>query len=323
LESKTKVCLPPDQIEALVHNAFGSGASLRAVTELTDGWFNTAYHLTLDPEGTQTVLKVGPPEGAEILSYEVQIMKAEVEVMQLVGTDQSIPVPEVYFADLTRTILPNDYYLMGFAPGMPWNKIRKTFSEEHNRQIGRRLGQINARINAFEGPAFGYYASGPRFERWPDAFRFMLAQLLADGARYGIELPAGQDELLGLFDRHAAHFAEVERPQLVHWDLWDGNVFVEAGNGAPAITGVVDFERALWGDPLLEFYFGIEGNAAFVEGYGQDLLSTRSCRVRRTFYDLYLDLVLIIEDGPRQYTDKSSVGWGYRRLDAHLAALSD
>ncbi len=321
MESRTKVRLPPKQIGGLVENAFGRGVSVRSVAELTDGWFNTAYHIVLEPEGSQIVLKVGPPEGAEILAYEERIMEAEVEVMELVGTDPSIPVPKILYADFTRRILPNDYYLMDFVPGTPWNKARRTLTEGQNAWIERRLGQINARINSFEGPAFGYYASGPRFERWPDAFQFMLEQLLTDGARYSIDLPLDREEMLGLFDRHAAHLREVRHPQLVHWDLWDGNVFVELDGNTPAITGVVDFERALWGDPLLEFYFGREGNDAFLEGYGRDEALTTSQRIRRTLYDIYLDLVMIIEDGPRQYADKGSVRWARQRLEVHLAAL--
>jgi hypothetical protein len=55
----------------------------------------------------------------------------------------------------------------------------------------------------------------------------------------------------------------------VQWDLWDGNVLVDPASGA--LTGYLDFERALWGDPLLEFQFGPHGRAAdVVAGYGSD-----------------------------------------------------
>ena len=47
---------------------------------------------------------------------------------------------------------------------------------------------------------------------------------------------------------------EVQSPRLVHWDLWDGNVFVDPATAQ--ITGISDFERSLWGDPLMEVNFG-------------------------------------------------------------------
>jgi len=45
---------------------------------------------------------------------------------------------------------------------------------------------------------------------------------------------------------------DVTEPRLLHWDLWDGNVLRKEGR----VSGIVDFERAIWGDPLMEFYFG-------------------------------------------------------------------
>jgi len=307
----------------LVEQAFGSSTSIHDVNELTDGWFNTAYAIVLQPGGGQTVLKVGPPADAEILAYEKGILKAEVEVMQLMATDPDIPVPQIQFADWSRSLLPNDYYFMEFVPGSPWNKVRGQWTEQDNYEIGRQLGHINQRINRFENASFGYYASGPRFDRWPNAFRFMLEQLLEDGAQYQIDLPLSASGFIDRYDRFASHFADVTRPKLVAWDLWDGNVFVDIVDGKPTIRGIVDLERALWGDPLLEHYFGRDDNQAFLEGYAQNLQGTHSARVRLLFYRLYLWLVMVIEDGPRQYTDKRAVRWARGRLQADLATLDE
>jgi hypothetical protein len=97
----------------------------------------------------------------------------------------------------------------------------------------------------------------------------------------------------------------------VHWDLWAGNVFVSTAGNEPRVSGVIDFERALWGDPLMEFIPGrLRDIEAFEEGYGAPLLATREQRLRRLFYNAYLGLVLVVEDGPRRYTDKATVEWG-------------
>ena len=37
-------------------------------------------------------------------------------------------------------------------------------------------------------------------------------------------------------------FDKVTQPTLVHWDMWEGNIFVKAGH----VVGVIDWERALW-----------------------------------------------------------------------------
>lgn len=48
-----------------------------------------------------------------------------------------------------------------------------------------------------------------------------------------------------------AFFDEVTVPRLVHWDLRAGNVLVEQER----ITGLIDFERCLWGDVRMEVGF--------------------------------------------------------------------
>ena len=150
-------------------------------------------------------------------------------------------------------------------------------------------------MNAITGDQFGYYAQ-PEFHtrRWTDAFDRMLLNILADGQDVRVILPMDYDTL---YHQLAAHFAaldEVHIPRLVHWDLWDGNIFVHPEK--KNITGLIDFERALWADPLMEANFGAFGiNPSFMEGYGKEMLATINQQKRHTLYDIYLFLIMIIE----------------------------
>ena len=286
MESKTKVKLSRDDVQRLVNHAFGH-IPLVSVRELTDGWFNTAYHLTLGNGELQMVLKVGPPAEADILSYEKDLLRAEVETMKLVATDQGIPVPHIVFDDFSRQHLPYDYYFMDFVDGITWDKIRDDLSAEQNITIEVQLGQITAHINAFENSAFGYYAYGQEFDNWPQAFHWMCSLLFADARRYEITIELSEQDFAARFDEHRAIFEQVTRPRLVHWDLWAGNIFITFDGDTPKISGIVDFERALWGDPLMESYLGrLRGIPNYLAGYGQDMLATQSQRLRRIFYTL-------------------------------------
>ena len=110
---------------------------------------------------------------------------------------------------------------------------------------------------------------------------------------------------------------EVTEACLVHWDLWDGNIFIHEGQ----ISGIIDFERAFWGEPLIEHYFShFSQCAAFEEGYGRAVV-TETERIRRSLYDLFLDLILVIECAYRQYENQDHVKWtienfrqGYERF---------
>ncbi len=321
MESKTKVKLSRTDIQRLVNHAFGI-VPLGSVRELRDGWFNTPYHITLGEGHGQTVLKAGPPAEADILTYEKDLIQAEVETMKLVATNQYIPVPRITFDDFSRKHLPYDYYFMDFVEGTPWNKIRDTLSPEQNSSIEYQLGQITAHINAFEHTAFGYYAFGQEFDNWPDAFYWMCEMLFADAKRYQINLELSELEFFDKLEEYRAIFAEITRPQLVHWDLWAGNIFITFDDDIPNIAGIIDFERALWGDPLMESYPGrLVGIPDYIAGYGQNILATQAQRIRRIFYNIYLDLIMIIEDGPRQYDDKGSVRWAEERLRRDIKML--
>lgn len=321
MESRTKVKLSREDVQRLVNHAFGP-IPLVSVRELTDGWFNTAYHLTLGKGDMQTVLKVGPPAEADILSYEKDLLRAEVETMKLVATNQGIPVSHIALDDFSRRQLPYDYYFMDFIDGATWDKIRDDLSTEQNNTIEYQLGQITAHINAFENSVFGYYAYGQEFDNWPQAFHWMCSLLLADAQRYEITLDLSNQDFFAKLDKHRAIFAQVTRPRLVHWDLWAGNIFITFDGATPKISGIVDFERALWGDPLMESYLGhLRGIPNYLAGYGQDTLSTQAQRLRRIFYNIYLDLIMIIEDGPRQYDDKRGVKWAQERLRQDIQML--
>ena len=52
--------------------------------ECKEGWFNAAYLATLD-DGRRCVLKVAPPPGVTVLTYEHDIMTTEVTAMRMVA----------------------------------------------------------------------------------------------------------------------------------------------------------------------------------------------------------------------------------------------
>jgi hypothetical protein len=81
-----------------------------------------------------------------------------------------------------------------------------------------------------------------------------------------------------------------------------------------AVTGIIDFERAVWGDPLMEHYFSHFNKSPFFrQGYG--LFPTEPSQLARVkLYDLYLDLLLHIECAYRKYEDEGHIKWAYDNL---------
>ncbi len=318
--SRTKTRLDVEEIGGVVRDVF-DGVGLRSFHELTEGYFNSAYRIVLE-DGRMAVLKVAPPVDAPVLTYEHDLMRGEVEAMRLAAADPRVPVPAVRFADLTRTRLPVDYFVMDHVDGRAWSSLREGLSVSQNAAVERSLGGITAAINEIDHPTFGYLATGPALDDGFEAFGWMCATLYADAGRFGIEPVLSAGELRLLLDRHRDAFDEVTRPRLVHWDLWGGNVFVDLDGDDADVTGVIDFERSMWADPLMEFIPGrLRDIDAYESGYGRPLLATRPERIRRLFYNVYLGLVLVIEDGPRQYEVKATVEWGTGLLERAATML--
>ncbi|HZU86628.1 MAG TPA: aminoglycoside phosphotransferase family protein, partial [Anaerolineaceae bacterium] len=318
---KTPVTLA--QAEQIAAHHFGAQCCLANFEELTDGYFNACYRIDLS-DGARCVLKVAPPDGVRILRYERDILRAEVETLRLVRARTTAPVPQVLAHDTSRQVLANDYFLMEFLPGVPLHKARPSLPPEAQAQIDRQLGGYLRQINEICGPCFGYFAKPqPQGVEWAQTFARMLGSVLEDGAAIGVVLPWPYEQFAALPRLGFAALAEITQPRLVHWDLWDGNVFVDPENAQ--VTGLFDFERALWGDPLMETNFGYmaaEGSP-FMQGYGMAMLDTPNKRLRRRLYAIYLYLIMIIECSYRNYENDQQEKWSRAQLVRELEGLVD
>jgi thiamine kinase-like enzyme len=74
---------------------------------------------------------------------------------------------------------------------------------------------------------------------------------LADGKAHGIKMP--YDRYEKMMAEKAVYLEDIKEPALVDFDLWPGNIFVKEVSGEYVIEGIIDFERAYWGDPMADF----------------------------------------------------------------------
>jgi len=300
--------------------AFGSRARLAGFNELTDGWFNAAYELVL-ADGRRFVIKVAPPPNVEVLGYEHDIIHAEVDALQLVRQHTDAPVPTVEWVDDSCTLVPSPFFAMTYIPGVSLWNVRETITLEERAELDRTIGRHLRAMNEITGPAFGMLApSMPNHASWTPAFTELFEMLLADRERRAIELPISSGDARAAVAAVADALDEVSEPRLVHWDLWDGNVLIDPTTHR--LTGLLDFERALWGDPLMETQFATGTSAAFTDGYGKEMPVTVGERRRRDVYTLYLHLVMSIEGTYRQYPEDPIGDWARAQLVDDLARVT-
>jgi aminoglycoside phosphotransferase (APT) family kinase protein len=287
--SPTQQQLTAGAVTTLLRERFGRVAV--HCGPLTGGTFAAVWHATLD-DGTETVVKIGPPPGVPLLRYERGIIAAEARYYRLAGAAGGVPVPAVLAAD-------DDVILVARLPGSPL--------AEHQEQataasVRRELGSALRHLHAVTGTRFGYDSDGrPGGDTWPEAFAAMTADLLADGREWGVALPVPDEQIMAAIARHTAALAEVRTPSLVHFDLWDGNVLTEDGR----LTGLVDGERYFWGDPLYDFVSTAIGRRIeddepvhpVLDGYydGKPHPFTAAERARLMMYRIQFCLLLLIE----------------------------
>ncbi|GAA5070064.1 aminoglycoside phosphotransferase (APT) family kinase protein [Thermocatellispora tengchongensis] len=309
MESRTKRVLDAARLDALVRRAVGAGVV--TAEELADGYANAVWRLTTD-DGRRLVLKLSPPPELEQLTYERGLLRTEARVYELCAK-AGVPVPELVRAGFDDPVLGGDYLVLADLDGVPWNRAGDRLSEEQQRAIRRELGGHMARFNAITGTEYGYPSGAPAGPTWRVAFLAMVRALLADSRRYGIALPLPPAEIAAIVEGAAGALDDVRTPSLVHFDIWPGNVFLTFGDGPPRIQAIIDHERSFWGDPLADFVtptiFGeLDETDDLVTGYreaGGTVELTPSARTRLALYRAYLYLILLVENGPRQYPEES------------------
>ncbi|GAB3809876.1 phosphotransferase [Kribbella italica] len=285
-------------IHAVLDRAGIAPHALSAHEELTEGTYNTVYRLTVGER--QLVLKVAPDPSSPGLSHEQALIRTETAFYH--AARGKAPVPEVVYADA-------ESLLMTSLPGTTMLGLPATERASYRRELGTIVRSLHEVVGA---DGFGYPQRG-LVSTWAVAFQRMLDDVLADAERYGVELPTGVTRHLAL-DRFEL-LNTVRTPRLIHFDLWDGNLLVDGGR----ISGLVDGERAFWGDPVAEFVsltlFGSMDDE-LLAGYGADI-----DRERLSLYRVYLYLIMLVERTPRGDNDEGMLKLIQRHLAKELAAL--
>lgn len=308
MESKTKNKKTREQIARMVERAFNGltlAAGDDAVSELKEGWFNVAYNIRLS-DGREVILKIAPPGDAEVMAYEKNIMMTEVTSMRLVAQNPAIPVPEIYEYDHARDLCDADYFFMEKLAGENYEHVKKTLPQSVSAQIDFEIGEIIREINTFPGTYFGYDGNSLlRGDTWREVFIKIIDSVLEDGQRKNAEYGVAVSDIRDVVLKHAPSLDAITTPCLVHWDAWNPNFFVKDGK----VSGILDFERALWAEPLMEAQFRAlawEGVTDSLKGYGKTTF-THEEEQRCHLYTLHLALVMKTECYYRNYdTDEVS-----------------
>jgi aminoglycoside phosphotransferase (APT) family kinase protein len=252
------------------------------------GKFNTSY--VVYGASVPSVLRIAPPdERSRVLFYEHQMMRQEPALHARLREQTDMPVPAILANDFSHSEIDCDYLLMEQMPGTPLAG-HADLSAATRDNILREVGRCLCQVHALTGERYGYVGEHRPMEPQPDwasAFQVMWHSLLDDVERCGGYSPTEAAHMRRLADRHIKVFDRHVPAHLLHMDVWAENILADEHG---RLTGLIDWDRALWGDPEIEFavldYCGIS-EPAFWDGYGAVRELSPEAEMRRVFYLLY------------------------------------
>ncbi|MCB8945434.1 MAG: aminoglycoside phosphotransferase family protein [Ardenticatenaceae bacterium] len=280
-------------LHSLIRHHFPNGCI--HLTPIATGKFNDSYWVQVDNE--QMVLRIAPPNDAVYVFYEAQMMKQEPQLHQILREQTTVPVAEILVFDESQTLIDRDYMLMERLAGRPLTEAPHVNFDNVLGQIGTYLAQVHG-LTADQHGYLGAHKPMEPQDSWAAAFIIMWHKMIDDIVSLGYYDQAESSHLRHLLDRHLPLFDRPLTARLLHMDIWHQNILVDDQG---TVTGLVDWDRALWGDPEIEFavldYCGIS-NPAFWQGYGQPRDWSPEAQVRQVFYLLYeLQKYIVIRDG--------------------------
>ncbi len=283
------------------------------IKELTEGMCNVTYDIAFG-DGSESILKIAAKDRSGNTSNEVNLMQAEVNAMRLVAGKCSCKVADVQYYDTSNTICDGNYFFMEKLPGDNFFLIRESLSEEEIAGINKEIGKISKELSNIQNPDFGFLGDEIRFVALYDFVKYMLMNLISDAEKKNIDLGYDKQFFQEQLESDKDFFKEVTHASLVHWDMWEGNVFVKAGH----VSGIIDWERALWGEPFMDDRFRMHNRGQdFLEGFGQTSFSEDELK-RMRWYDVILYLTMMIEVFYREFEDKGQYLWAKEMLEKSM-----
>ena len=305
MKSLTKNYLSNEQVIRLVKANFGEKTLVKSITELCGGLCNAAYLIECINKKEKIVLKVSMSQDAPLLWHEGDNMYSEIEAYKLVSENTTVPLPKILCYDFSRNLINSRYFFMEYLTGQSLKDVHKEITVENMLKIKCQLADYISQIHKINGSYFGYITTDEsrKFITWRKAYEQWFERLFVDirKHKYKIKYKRIKDVLLKAYEL----LDEIKEPRLIHNDFFAGNVFVEYYENEYKIQGIIDFERAAWGDPLAEFHVNgmIIGNIwdetqfwkCYIKKNKEKSELSKEDIARIHIYKLYVWLIMVAE----------------------------
>jgi aminoglycoside phosphotransferase (APT) family kinase protein len=219
-------------------------------------------------------------------------------------------VPDVVAQDASKTLAPYDYIILTKMPGKMVYASRDEVTPEQVHDIAYAAGMHLAAMHEHSFDGFGLLfnlAAGVSKAAWADYVAYFYADYAGQVRATGLLDEAILARIEAVQKRMSPLFAAVTRGHFVHGDYHYANLLQENGQ----LSGVLDFEWAMSGDPAWDFRIDdqlelalLGSKAAFYAGYTARRALDGHHAERVAFYKLglYLDYLTFEDESEHDET---------------------
>lgn len=281
---------------------------VQAVSPLGAGEYNAVFQAEAGEKSY--VIKIAPSPEVPVMTYEKDIMRAEVYWYDRMRTQTQIRVPEVYVQDFDHSRIPADYFIMEKLNGKQLDQMELNPQEKADSVA--QLARMTAQIHRIKNDRFGYIQN-ELYDNWYLAIRAMVQNVIADAEKLGKRSPRGE-KLIRYIDRHRSVLERVACC-MVNFDIWSPNILCTRGDSGIEYAWI-DPERSFWGDRIADFVCleltkPLRDKKASLDAYNSvadtPITVTREEEIRYAVMQGYLALIQEVEKYYR-YTPRN-FGW--------------
>ena len=281
------VMLSEAQAQTIV-DRIAPGRTPARISRIRPGEIGAVFGIALAGGAPGFVIKIYP----ESLHWKMQ---KEVAISRLLDGKLSVPAPRVVLADDSRSLLDFNFIVMTKLDGRSLIELEPDLDRGAISGIYEEMGRVLREIHRIPMDSFGYLVAEGVHTPFANNRDYMSSQF--DRKLGGLVECDAPDELArklrDFVERRLALLDGCTTPSLCHYDFHTGNLLAEPDGNGVRLTGIVDLENAIAGDPLMDIAktiaYSVRGDdtkrAALLAGYAP--IARPACQETVRLYELY------------------------------------
>lgn len=285
--SKSKIYkeLNENEIKKIVFDLYGNKEGITNYKILKGGLFNTTYFVKTKNDDNGIVIRVSPVNQHLLFEFEKSMMSAEPYFHKLLE-DNGIPTSKILKYVPFGDIIDREYIISKYINSIPMNDPSLINVDLEN--VYEEVGKLTSNLHKITNSKFGWKRMNDwgQYDSWSE-FVLVFAKeiekkIILNNLFSNVEI----NKFSEVFKQNFSILNEIKVPYFTHADLWQGNILITPNGNEYKVAGIIDIDRAIFGDINLDLSNPWIINQSFLKGYNPNINSNDNDNVRIKLYKL-------------------------------------